>query len=290
MIEPRTIEKAVDLIVAHYRPEQVFVVGSYSMGTARDASDLDLLVIKHTDVPKRQRDYALSLILAPLVIPIDVNVFTPQEMAEEQEDEFGFARTATERQGKLVYSRDLGDFRALSLRWDVEPSAERHVRLQRAGGEWQLYQAGYERMLRQLPDAPWEFAASHLRRHFEWRVADFGCGEGALARAIPNRCISLDHVATRDDVISCDLANVPLPDVSVDAVVLSLALIGTNWRDYLAEANRVVRPAGRVFVTELITTGRSRRDLVATSEALHLAALEVRPHGPFLDVELRRDG
>jgi predicted nucleotidyltransferase len=41
MIQPTIIDRAVDLIVAHYAPEEIFIVGSYSTGTARAGSDLD---------------------------------------------------------------------------------------------------------------------------------------------------------------------------------------------------------------------------------------------------------
>jgi predicted nucleotidyltransferase len=287
MIAPALIDRAVDLIVAHCAPDEVFVVGSYSTGTATDASDLDLLVIQDTHVTKQRRDGELGLLLAPLMIPVDVNVYSRDEFREELEHDFGFARSVTERQGRLVYSRALGDFAALALRWSGEASALRHARLRRCPGEWQLYQSAYAREVRRWPMPPWAFAAHELREHPEWTVADFGCGEGALARAVPNRTLSFDHCAgAAVAATECDLADVPLADASVEVVVLSLALIGANWRDYLREAARACRPGGRVFITELVG-GIGAKEIAASSEPLGLVVEAIASRGPFVDIHLR---
>jgi SAM-dependent methyltransferase len=222
------------------------------------------------------------------MIPIDVNVYSPDEFRDELEDEFGFARCVTERQGRLVYSRTLGDFSDLSKKWDAEPSPVRHARLRASRGEWQLYQTGYARMLRGWPEPPWAIAAAELRERADWRVADFGCGDGALARAIPNPTISFDHLAGANvEVTAGDLASVPLDADSVDAVVLSLSLIGENWRDYLREAARVTRDQGLVYVTELADGPRSK-SLVAATETVGLAVDRVTHRGPFVCFRLGR--
>lgn len=286
MIAPANIDRAVDLIVAHCAPDAVFVVGSYSTGTATDQSDLDLLVIQDTDVEKSRRDAQLELLLAPLLIPVDVNVYSRDEFREEAQDEYGFVRCVTERQGRLVYQRALGDFDALSRRWAGEASAARHARLRQGRGEWQLYQSGYARQLRSWPESPWMFAARRLCEHPDWLVADFGSGEGALARAVANRTLAFDHCAQNGNgTTECDLAEVPLADDSVDAVVSSLALIGVNWRDYLREAARVCQRGGRLYVTELGAGGAAH--VVAACDALGLAVDGVTARGSFVDVDVR---
>ena len=105
MISPALIDRAVQLIVSHYDPALIYIVGSYSVGTATDASDLDLLVVKETAAPRRRRQHQVQLILSSLLIPVDVNVYTPGEFDEELRDAIGFARTVTKLQGKLVYRR-----------------------------------------------------------------------------------------------------------------------------------------------------------------------------------------
>ena len=105
MIRPETIHRAIDIIVAQCEPEQIFVIGSYATGTAKRTSDLDLLIVQASADDKRRRDGRVALLLAPLLIRVDVNVYTPDEFDEELRQPYSFARTATELQGKLVYSR-----------------------------------------------------------------------------------------------------------------------------------------------------------------------------------------
>lgn len=72
-------------------------------------------------------------------------------------------------------------------------------------------------------------------------VGDFGCGEGRLAKSIPNKVYSLDLVAARSDIIACDMANTPLETNSLNVAVYCLSLMGTNLKDFLLEANRVLK-------------------------------------------------
>ena len=74
------------------------------------------------------------------------------------------------------------------------------------------------------------------------QIADFGCGEARLARCLPSmKVTSLDLVALRPNVTACDMANSPLNADSMDIIVFCLSLMGTNLRDYLYEANRVLK-------------------------------------------------
>jgi len=107
VIRRELIERAVDLIVAQCDPEQVFVVGSYATGTATASSDLDLLVVQHSQEARDKRRARIERLLSPLLIPVDVHVFTPAELEDESSQRYAFARTAP-REGTLVYSRAQG--------------------------------------------------------------------------------------------------------------------------------------------------------------------------------------
>jgi predicted nucleotidyltransferase len=283
VIRPQVIDRAVDIIVAQLQPERVYLVGSYATGTAKVTSDLDLLIVQDSNDAKPKRDARVEMLLAPLLIPVDVNVYTPAEFDEERSEPFGFAYTATELQGKLIYSRELGDLAALDRRWDRESGAARHQRLQESPAEWQLYQAQYARAARTWSEPACAHAAEVVRAIPDARVADLGCGERALARAVDRPILSVDHRGD-DDTIAADLAHLPLGDASVDLAVLSMALIGTTWADHLAEAARIVAPGGRVIVTELATGRRSTESIVAALAALGLAEPHMRRRGPFVDL------
>ncbi|XP_058461344.1 ribosomal RNA-processing protein 8 isoform X2 [Malaya genurostris] len=95
------------------------------------------------------------------------------------------------------------------------------------------------------------FLASKLARPKDYLVADFGCGEARLAEAVPHNVYSLDLVAINNSVIACDMANTPLETNSVNVVVFCLSLMGTNLRDFLLEANRIMKTGALLKIAEV---------------------------------------
>jgi ribosomal RNA-processing protein 8 len=78
------------------------------------------------------------------------------------------------------------------------------------------------------------FAAISRRKHPPPSViGDFGCGDAKLAASVPNVTHSFDLQAVNDRVTVCDVAHVPLEAASLDVAVFSLALMGTNWMDFI---------------------------------------------------------
>lgn len=89
-------------------------------------------------------------------------------------------------------------------------------------------------------------------------IADFGCGEGKLQLQLEEHghqgeIHSFDVGKCADHVIQTDIADVPLDDESIDVGVFSLSLMGTNFPDFLVEANRVMKPRGKLFVAEVLS-------------------------------------
>jgi len=72
-------------------------------------------------------------------------------------------------------------------------------------------------------------------------IADFGCGEARLATSVPHTVHSFDFIALNDKVKACDMAHTPLLMNSVHIVVFCLSLMGSNLKDYIIEANRVLK-------------------------------------------------
>ena len=103
MLTPKEIDALVQGIVARLRPQKVILFGSYAKGKATVRSDLDLLVIQETDLPARRRADALLPLLSRRLIPVDVHVYTPEEVAELGREERSFLRSVLDS-GKVVYS------------------------------------------------------------------------------------------------------------------------------------------------------------------------------------------
>lgn len=78
-----------------------------------------------------------------------------------------------------------------------------------------------------------------------------GCGEARLAKSVQQKVHSFDLVSTSPNVIACDMSHVGLKNDSVDVVVFCLSLMGTNLKDYLIEANRILRNGGILKIAEV---------------------------------------
>ena len=85
-------------------------------------------------------------------------------------------------------------------------------------------------------------------------IADMGCGKAHILAHFQNneriKVHSFDHYSDNIEVIQCDIKSVPLADYSVDVVVLSLAMWGSNCVDYLVEASRILKSNGSLYIVE----------------------------------------
>lgn len=67
-------------IAAKYNPQKIILFGSYAYGNPNEDSDIDLCVIKETNKDRFEREQELRLLLFPAGMPIDIIVFTPDEI------------------------------------------------------------------------------------------------------------------------------------------------------------------------------------------------------------------
>jgi superfamily II DNA or RNA helicase len=85
-------------------------------------------------------------------------------------------------------------------------------------------------------------------------VVDMGCGKAQISAHFHNdsrfRFINYDHIAIHDAVISCDISNIPLDNDAVDICILSLAMWGSNCKDYIKEAYRILESGGMLYIIE----------------------------------------
>jgi len=85
-------------------------------------------------------------------------------------------------------------------------------------------------------------------------VVDMGCGRAQIAHHFRTdtrfKFISYDHISSNELVISCDISKTPLEDNTVEVCILSLAMWGSNCREYISESNRILESNGKLYIIE----------------------------------------
>ena len=146
--------------------------------------------------------------------------------------------------------RKLGDFSEMNRVWSVSNSTTTAERLSQNPEEWYQYHTLYREKRQEWNEIPYEVIGKKISSRPDWVVGDFGCGENLLSKEITNKVYSFDHVAIDDNVVACDISNVPLQDGVLDVAVFSLSLMGSNNKEYLEEGHRTLRPFGLIMICE----------------------------------------
>lgn len=147
-------------------------------------------------------------------------------------------------------NRQYGDFSQMNKQFAVSYSNTTHQRLQDNPDEFFKYHALYKEARTNWNEIPYLVIANKLKDKPYLVVADFGCGEALLAKELDNQVYSFDHIAMDDTVIECDMKQTILADNFIDVAVFSLSLQGLNWKEYLLEAKRSLKPYGNLFIAE----------------------------------------
>lgn len=80
MIDNSVIECVAGDIAERFSPEKIILFGSHALGTANDDSDIDLLIVMDSPLPRHKRTSQLRLIFNPQPAPMDILVYTPDEV------------------------------------------------------------------------------------------------------------------------------------------------------------------------------------------------------------------
>lgn len=102
MITKQQIEKVVNTIVTCIEPDKVILFGSYAYGKPTEDSDLDILVVKDMNMDRNKRSIEVKKHLRGSKIPIDIIVYTKDEIDSWTESESAFI-TQIIKDGKVLY-------------------------------------------------------------------------------------------------------------------------------------------------------------------------------------------
>jgi predicted nucleotidyltransferase len=104
MIGEDCLKSVTARIVANYEPEHVLLFGSQASNVATVTSDVDLLIIKNTTVPRWRRGKNIEALFANSPIKLDLLFYTMDEVDAERAQPDSFIN-AILRSARLIYSR-----------------------------------------------------------------------------------------------------------------------------------------------------------------------------------------
>jgi predicted nucleotidyltransferase len=103
-ITEELLQEAVRQILSVGSPEKIVLFGSWARGQARPDSDLNLLIIEESDLPRYRRAGRYRMALLGLFPAKDIVVWTPSEVALWRDVPNAFI-TAILAEGRVLYER-----------------------------------------------------------------------------------------------------------------------------------------------------------------------------------------
>jgi len=103
-VDDRLLQEMVRRMLAVGTPRKIVMFGSRARGTAGPDSDIDLLLVEESELPRFKRSARYRRALVGLFPSKDVVVYTPEEVARWRDVANAFVTVAL-REGKTLYER-----------------------------------------------------------------------------------------------------------------------------------------------------------------------------------------
>ena len=103
-INEKIIEEIKDIIAKEISPLKIILFGSHARGEDNRESDLDLLIIMESSLPRHKRSKEIRLLLSKFIFGKDILVYTPEEIEEWKDVPDAFITTAI-NEGKVLYEK-----------------------------------------------------------------------------------------------------------------------------------------------------------------------------------------
>ena len=104
-VDHTLFDEIVRRILETVSPEKIVLFGSHARARAGKASDVDILVIIKSAQPRYKRSVPIYRALAGLLVPLDIVVFTPEEVSAWSTVPQAFVTSAL-ASGRVLYEKD----------------------------------------------------------------------------------------------------------------------------------------------------------------------------------------
>ncbi len=104
MIDKHEIKHVATRIGIEANAERVILFGSHARGEAGKNSDVDLMIIAESDLPRFKRSRKLYKLFRPYPFSMDLLVYTPLEVEKGKKSNLSFVSTVL-REGETLYVR-----------------------------------------------------------------------------------------------------------------------------------------------------------------------------------------
>lgn len=104
MVTQNQIAQLIKEIADGYKPEKIYLFGSYANGVPNFDSDIDLFIVKETNERWIDRRIAAKEAIKNYIAPMDIIVYTPKEVEAAMALVINIGKIAINT-GKLVYER-----------------------------------------------------------------------------------------------------------------------------------------------------------------------------------------
>lgn len=102
MIDEHDIKRVATRLGTMANAERVILFGSHARGEATENSDVDLMIIAESELPRFKRSRELYKLFRPYPFGMDLIVYTPQEVERGKRSPVSFVSTVL-REGKTLY-------------------------------------------------------------------------------------------------------------------------------------------------------------------------------------------
>ena len=104
-LDENLLNEVVQRILKVAQPDKIILFGSYARGEATTDSDIDILIIQPSDLPRYKRSTPVRLALKGLFPSKDIIVYTPEEVKEWESASTSFIAAAL-REGRVLYEKE----------------------------------------------------------------------------------------------------------------------------------------------------------------------------------------